>query len=144
MIGEAPGKTEELRGEAFIGRAGQLLEWGIEDALAFLDMERPSIYITNVVACRPTDRKRGPNRPPSGEEAWACWPRLEECFYRVNPSVLIFLGKVAENYCKKVWGHGVSLVHPAYILRQGGTKAPEYRRFCRELSEAFRPLTEED
>ena len=138
FIGEAPGKSEDLRGFAFIGPAGQLLDDGMDKAAEIAKLDLPTFYITNVVACRPTDKKHGPNREPTGEEAWACWVRLSETYDLVNPKAVVFLGKVAEQYCKAAWPGAFSLQHPAYILRQGGARSTEFKRFSRDLGEIFK------
>ena len=139
FIGEAPGKSEDLRGEPFIGPAGRILRMAITDATTILKRKKPPThYITNVVACRPCDEKRGPNRQPNEREAWRCWPRLHDIEKLVKPRKIVFLGKVAETYCSDAFPEGEMLQHPAYILRRGGPESIEYRRFVRRLSEIFK------
>ncbi len=140
FIGEAPGKSEDLLGEAFVGPSGRLLDMAIKDAAKMIGVKPPTFFISNVLGCRPTDKKRGPNREPTNEEAWACWSRLEDTYVIVRPKVLVFLGKVAERFCKKAWPFGKVFLHPAYIIRRGGTSSTEYRRFCRDLTEVFKEV----
>jgi len=137
FVGEAPGKSEDLIGEAFVGPSGRILDMGIIDAARIVGVKPPTFYISNILSCRPTDVKRGPNREPTTEEAWACWPRLSDTYTLVQPKVVVFLGKVAEKFCKKTWPFGKALQHPAYIIRRGGTSSTEYRRFCRDLADVF-------
>lgn len=138
FIGEAPGKTEDLLAKAFVGPAGKILNAAIEKARALAKMESPpSFYITNTVWCRPCDEKGGPNRPPTSEEAWACWPNLERCYYEVAPTEVVFLGKVSKTYNQPAFPWGIHLVHPAYILRQGGEGSTEFRAMVRQLTEIF-------
>ncbi len=141
FIGEAPGKSENLRGEPFIGPSGKLLTLAMERAAKIAKMNAvPSYYITNVVGCRPTDEINGPNRQPTEDEAWSCWPRLEEIYAEVSPRRVVFIGKVAEKFCKAAFPDGIPLVHPAYILRKGGTNSTEYRAFVRSLSMIFKSV----
>lgn len=141
FIGEAPGKNEDLLGEAFIGASGRILNQAIEKSRELVGLEEaPLFYITNVCGCRPTDNLGGDNRQPTQSEALACWDRLRATYLAANPQRVIFLGKVAERYCKRAWPDGLSLVHPAYLLRTGGARGPNFRAFCRDLSEVFRDV----
>lgn len=142
FIGEAPGKSEDLRGEAFIGPSGRVLRLAMKDATGMAGLEEtPSFYITNVVACRPCDEKRGPNRQPTDKEAWQCWPRLELTEHLVKPKKIVFLGKVAERFCLECFPTGVSLQHPAFVLRRGGTESAEYRILIRSLADIFKEVS---
>lgn len=123
FIGEAPGNTESLIGEPFVGKAGELLnEWIGEsaDETRFLY----SFGITNIVCCRPLDSETGKIRPPSKDEAKACSDRLTEMLEVLRPKVIILLGKVAASHYKMpgslVGTPVLELQHPAYILRNGG------------------------
>ena len=141
MIGEGPGKTEDLWGLPFQGRAGNVLRKGIVDATHMANLRRPpSIYITNLVACRPTTKRKGPNRAPTPEESWACWKRLEKILHLCRPKRVFLLGKVPQKQCKDTCPGALKLVHPAYLLRLGGIECPEYRVFCRRMSDAFREI----
>ena len=135
FIGEAPGKAENITGEAFTGRSGKLLNQMIKDATP-KDWNL-SVYITNTVFCRPTDSKQGDNRQPTPEEVLACSPNLYELIGRVKPKQIIFAGKVSESYYKKEFPDAVAIQHPAFLLRQGGKSSPYYLTNIRVLTEVF-------
>lgn len=139
FIGEAPGKSEDLVGKAFIGPAGRILQSAIEQVLLKLKKPNLTYYITNTVACRPTDKKFGANRQPTKEEMLACWPRVQLVERLVKPKHIILLGKVSEQHCSAHFPSARALLHPAYILRRGGKESAEYRTFVRELTEILRP-----
>lgn len=141
FIGEAPGKNEDLMGRPFIGPSGKLLRSAIEFATkrAGLD-ETPSMFISNVVACRPTDEKFGPNRPPKSDEVWACWRRLTKVFEVCKPERVVLLGKSAQEHCAELAPEALKLPHPAWILRMGSKESPEYRRFTRHLAEMMKSI----
>lgn len=142
FVGEAPGKTEDLLGVPFIGPSGKLLDKAFELACQMAGVsEPPTYFISNVVGCRPTDSKDGENRQPTGEEAWACWERLEKTHAAVKPQKVIFLGKVALVQCRKAWPEALALPHPAYLLRLGGVESPAFRAFARDLSAVFKELS---
>jgi DNA polymerase len=86
FVGEGPGRDEDLQGEPFVGRAGQLLTRIIEA----IGKARSESYIANVVKCRPPD-----NRNPEPDEVAACREFLEAQIDIVQPEVLVLLGKVA-------------------------------------------------
>jgi len=86
FIGEGPGANEDIQGEPFVGRAGKLLD----KILAAIDLDRDSVYITNIVKCRPPG-----NRTPSRDEVAACWWILEEQIKIMRPGVIIALGAPA-------------------------------------------------
>ena len=83
FIGEAPGKNEDLRGEPFIGTAGKRLD----DALENAGLTRSSVYITNIVKCRPPN-----NRVPNDTEREMCSNYLEEELRMINPKIICLLG----------------------------------------------------
>jgi DNA polymerase len=84
FIGEAPGKDEDLKGSPFVGRAGKVLE----AALASAGIHRDSVYITNLVKCRPPG-----NRRPRGDEVAACKAQLEAELRVVRPKAVCLLGQ---------------------------------------------------
>ena len=139
FIGEAPGKTEDLLREAFVGSSGRLLTKAME-AAAKRTNRQPTFYITNIIACRPCDSKHSPNRQPTKEEAAACWDRLSQTENLVQPASVVFLGKIAQKYGAVFSGylHTWALQHPAYILRRGGYSSPEYQLFINELCEVYK------
>lgn len=86
LVGEAPGKTEDLQGKVFVGPAGQLLD----RMLASIGLSRESVYLTNIVKCRPPS-----NRDPSRAECEACLPYLREETAHVRPDIIVCLGRTA-------------------------------------------------
>ena len=86
FVGEGPGADEDVQGEPFVGRAGQLLTKMIE-AMGY---RRDQVYIANVVKCRPPG-----NRNPEPDEIEACEPFLRRQIEAVGPKVIVALGKFA-------------------------------------------------
>lgn len=123
VVGEAPGEQEDLKGEPFVGRAGQLLN----EMLRAVGLSREQVYIANVLKCRPPQ-----NRDPEPDEAAACEHFLQRQVALIQPRVILAVGRIAaQNLLKtsapigKLRGTphryaGVPLVvtyHPAYLLR---------------------------
>jgi DNA polymerase len=93
LIGEAPGREEDQRGQPFVGAAGRFLG----QALAGSGVDRSALFITNVVKCRPEN-----NRPPRKREVDTCTSLyLFEQVALVNPALIMVLGGVA---AKKLLG----------------------------------------
>jgi uracil-DNA glycosylase len=128
FVGEGPGEDEDLQGEPFVGRAGQLLTRMIE-AMGFA---RADVYIANVVKCRPPG-----NRNPEPDEIAACEPFLRAQLGAIRPKVIVALGKFAaqtllrdQTAISRLRGRwfsyeGVRLMptfHPAYLLRSPDEK----------------------
>jgi len=134
VVGEGPGREEDLKGEPFVGRSGQLL-----DRLIFeeLGITRASFYIANVVKCRPPG-----NRDPAPDEIAACAPYLEGQLAALAPRVVVSLGNVATRVLLGT-DEGISSLrgrthewrgrvlvptfHPAYALRGGGAVVAQMR-----------------
>ena len=126
LVGEAPGKQEDLQGEPFVGPAGQLLD----ELLGEIGITRQEAYIANVLKCRPPG-----NRDPRPEEIDACKGYLREQIRNIGPQVVVTLGNFAtklllptELGITKVrgnaypWWLGAMLIptfHPAAALRSG-------------------------
>lgn len=110
FIGEAPGEDEDLQGEPFVGKAGQLLTKIIENGMR---LKREDVYIANVVKCRPPG-----NRTPKPIEALNCIPFLKSQISIVSPEVIVCLGKVAFQY----------LIHPIETIGQVRGKWFEYNK----------------
>ena len=123
FVGEAPGEQEDLQGQPFVGRAGQLLN----EMIYAVGFQREEVYIANVLKCRPPK-----NRDPSASESEACEPYLQEQLKLVQPQMIVAVGRIAaQNLLKtetpigKLRGQvhhyeGIPLVvtyHPAYLLR---------------------------
>ncbi len=86
IIGEAPGAEEDKQGVPFVGLAGKLLD----KMLSSINLDRKSVYITNVVPWRPPS-----NREPSTEEIIQCMPFIQKHIELIKPSLIILLGGTA-------------------------------------------------
>ena len=86
FIGEGPGHDEDLKGEPFVGRAGQLLD----RILAAIKFDRKQVYIANIVKCRPPN-----NRDPQPDEMAECMPYLKKQIEIINPRLICCLGRIA-------------------------------------------------
>jgi uracil-DNA glycosylase family 4 len=86
FVGEAPGRSEDLEGRPFVGSAGKLLD----SLLSSIGVERGSVYITNVVKCRPPG-----NREPFDSEVRACNPYLRRQISIIKPKIIVALGRIA-------------------------------------------------
>ena len=125
LIGEAPGANEDLTGEPFVGRAGQLLD-KILESVGF--SRHKNIYICNTIKCRPPD-----NRDPLPEEKLACRNYLDRQLACLKPKIIFLCGRVAltsfldtkEGITKLRgrWFDGpygakmMPIFHPSYLLR---------------------------
>jgi len=89
LIGEAPGRNEDLKGEPFVGAAGHLLD----ELLESIGLQRHDVYIANILKCRPTG-----NRDPLPAEVEACTPFLTEQVRLVDPFVIATLGNHATRF----------------------------------------------
>ena len=87
FVGEAPGQQEDLKGEPFVGRSGQLLD---KLVLEEMGLTRDQFYITNTLLCRPPG-----NRDPQPEEIASCRPHLEAKLDVIKPKVIVTLGNFA-------------------------------------------------
>jgi len=133
LIGEAPGKDEDIQGEPFVGRAGQLLD----RMLAAVNLTEADVYITNLVFWRPPG-----NRTPSPEEVQVCQPFVERQIELLSPKILVFLGNAAAKQLTgategimKLRGkwlnysgvRAMATLHPAYLLRNPIAKRLAWR-----------------
>jgi DNA polymerase len=128
FVGEGPGENEDLQGKPFVGRAGELLD----RMIAAMGFKRESVYICNVVGCRPPG-----NRPPEPDEIAACKEFLVGQLRVVRPKVIVTLGATASQSLLKstkkigdlrgrwfVWEDIPvrATYHPAYLLRDARKK----------------------
>ena len=132
LVGEAPGRDEDIQGLPFVGRSGQLLE----RMLAAINLDRDKVYISNIIPWRPPG-----NRTPTPQETEICRPFIERHIELVKPKILVLLGgasaKVLLNSNEgilKMRGHwkkyklpqgeiaAMPTLHPAYLLRQPAQK----------------------
>ena len=137
LIGEAPGRDEDIQGQPFVGRAGQLLD----RMLAAINLSADDVHITNIVYWRPPG-----NRTPTPQEALVCRPFLMRQIELVGPEFLLLLGGAA---AKSVFGTAdgilrvrgkwrqvevagqnlpaIAMLHPAYLLRTQAAKRQAWR-----------------
>jgi uracil-DNA glycosylase len=139
LVGEAPGREEDLEGRPFVGRSGQLLD----RMLAAIGLDRASAYIANLVPWRPPG-----NRTPTPQEAAVCRPFLERQIELVDPDILVCLGAPSaqallgtKDGILKLRGRwmayetgsrtirAIATLHPAYLLRQPVQKRFAWRDF---------------
>jgi DNA polymerase len=92
FVGEAPGEEEDLKGEPFVGRAGQLLT----KMISAMGLSREQVYIANIVKCRPDMPSGVPgNRKPTKQEMETCVPYLRAQIEVIKPSMMVALGATA-------------------------------------------------
>ncbi len=116
IVGEAPGFNEDVQGKPFVGAAGKLLDKLLER----IGLSRESVYITNVLKCRPPQ-----NRDPMPGEAEACLPYLRRQYRLVQPKAVIVLGRHALE--RMLPGYGpISRVHGQIVMRSGVAFMPVY------------------
>ena len=130
FIGEGPGEQEDLRGEPFVGPAGQLLDV----MLSVIDLDRSRVYIANIVKCRPPR-----NRDPLNLEQDACIGYLRAQTALIKPKIIVCLGRIAATRIidpkfRITKQHGLwfdkagvqitALYHPSALLRDP-SKRPE-------------------
>ncbi len=139
IIGEAPGRDEDLEGRPFVGRSGQLLD----RMLTAIGLSRSQVYVANVVPWRPPG-----NRKPTAAEAAICRPFLERQIILARPKLILLLGGAAvsgvlglEEGIMRLRGQFYDLqvdnlaipafatFHPAYLLRASAEKRLAWRDF---------------
>ncbi len=137
LIGEAPGRDEDLAGKPFVGRAGQLLD----KMLTAIGLDGDRVHITNIVYWRPPG-----NRTPTPQEAQVCRPFMERQVELVAPDFLLLLGGAAAKGILDVtdgimrvrgkWREvtlgerkvrALATLHPAYLLRTSAAKRLAWR-----------------
>ncbi len=132
LIGEAPGADEDLQGEPFVGRAGQLLN----KILEAIQLKREEVYICNILKCRPPN-----NRDPQPDEIDTCEPYLWKQLEIIKPKIIVCLGRVAAQTLLRTTAslndlrgkvhdyRGMKLTvtyHPAALLRNPNWKRPAW------------------
>lgn len=138
FVGEGPGENEDLQGEPFVGRGGQLLD----KMLAAVDLSRKeNIFITNIVKCRPPQ-----NRDPLPEEQDTCIVWLRNQFALIRPKIVVCLGRIAAGKLIKpdikiTKEHGIffekgetlfmGTLHPAALLRNPRQKPEAFEDFLK-------------
>ncbi|WAK01592.1 uracil-DNA glycosylase [Methylobacter sp. YRD-M1] len=144
VIGEAPGQSEDLQGQPFVGKAGQLLT----EMLRALGLAREDVFIANILKCRPPG-----NRDPKPDEIEACHAYLQRQRALVQPKIILAVGRIAaqallktEAPLAKLRGKVhtldetpvVVVYHPAYLLRS----LPDKRKAWMDLQLAMKTYTE--
>ena len=136
LVGEGPGRDEDLAGEPFVGRSGKLLDRLLAEELGF---DRTHCYIANVVKCRPPN-----NRDPLPDEIASCRPYLDDQVRLISPRVLLTLGNFASRTMlattegiTRLRGRSypfgdtatvlIPTFHPAAALRGGGEVVAKMR-----------------
>ncbi|MFA6157259.1 uracil-DNA glycosylase [Mesorhizobium sp.] len=150
LVGEAPGRDEDIEGLPFVGRSGRLLD----RMLAAIGLDRTSVYIANAIPWRPPG-----NRTPTPHETEICRPFIERQVELVNPKVLVNLGgpsaktllntsegilRLRGNWRVHTTASGVAIpamptLHPAYLLRAPAHKKLAWRDFL-EVQAKLRAL----
>lgn len=137
IIGEAPGRDEDMAGKPFVGRAGQLLD----KMLAAIGLNETQVHITNIVYWRPPG-----NRTPTPQEGQVCRPFLERQLELVEPEMVLLLGGAAAKHIldtpegimriRGKWREAqigsrtiktMATLHPAYLLRTPAAKRQAWR-----------------
>lgn len=149
IIGEAPGRDEDLQGRPFVGKSGQLLD-KILEACGFTRQKH--VFISNIVKCRPPD-----NRIPTPAESAVCMPWLTNQIELINPAIMILLGATALKYMagpdykiRRDHGKWIScqgrlampVYHPAALLRDPSLKRDtweDYKKIVHKYREAYDP-----
>jgi DNA polymerase len=116
LVGEAPGKDEDLQGLPFVGKAGQMLDRLLKD----IGIKRSDLFITNIVKCRPTDGNK--NRAPVPIEIQTCSPYLRMEINMVNPQKIAPLGNSALQFFKP--GASISMEHGNAFFWEGRVILP--------------------
>lgn len=137
LIGEGPGRDEDIQGIPFVGRAGQLLD----KMLAAINLGENDVYITNVVYWRPPG-----NRTPTAPEIQACAPFLDRQVELLDPEFIVLIGGPASHHIldttegitrirgswrdREIGGktrRAIPILHPAYLLRTPAAKRLAWR-----------------
>ena len=144
LIGEAPGEEEDLQGEPFVGKAGQLLD----KILAAIQFRRDEVYIGNILKCRPPG-----NRDPLPEEIVQCMRYIEKQVESIAPRIILALGRIAAQTLLNTTDslgqlrravhefRGIPVIvtyHPAALLRN-----PQWKRSAWEDVQRLRHLYDE-
>lgn len=146
FIGEAPGADEDIQGEPFVGRAGQLLT----NMIKAMGLGREDVYIANIIKCRPPG-----NRTPERDECETCSPFLMRQISVVAPKAIVALGAVAAKTLLAInapmselrgrWYdfRGTKLAvtyHPAFLLRDPRQKKETWKDLQMVMREMGLPM----
>jgi len=146
FIGEAPGADEDIQGEPFVGRAGQLLT----NMIKAMGLRREDVYIANIIKCRPPG-----NRTPERDECATCSPFLMRQIEVIKPKVIVALGAVAARTLLAINApmsefrgrfydfRGTKLAvtyHPAFLLRDPRQKKETWKDLQMVMKELGLPM----
>ena len=149
FVGEGPGEQEDLKGEPFVGPAGQLLDV----MLQLIGLNRTQIYIANIIKCRPPA-----NRDPKPEERSACAEWLNRQISLIDPKIVICLGRIAaisliDDEFRITKEHGkwfeiggrkyLATYHPSALLRDPGKRPDAFSDF-RKIRAEYRKFLDEN
>ena len=132
IIGEAPGKSEDVLGQAFIGDSGKLFD----EMLARVGID--NCFFTNTILCRPCDNRDGENREPLPAEIFLCLENVQKIINSLHHiKGIIFAGNTAKRYfATRLKGlPQCHIVHPSFLLRTGGKASPHYLDAINSLKE---------
>ena len=134
IVGEAPGKNEDLQGEPFVGAAGKYLN----ELLELADLGREDVYIANVLKCRPPG-----NRDPQPDEIQACAQFLREQTRTIDPEFIVTLGNFATKFILKT-DRGITSMHGKLKLAGKFKVFPIFHPAAAIYDRTKRPILEED
>lgn len=112
LVGEAPGRDEDIQGLPFVGRSGKLLDL----MLAAIGLDRNSVYIANIIPWRPPG-----NRTPTPQESQICLPFIRRQIELADPDVLVFLGGPSAQALLGV-KEGITRIRGRWFSYQTGTR----------------------
>ena len=162
FVGEAPGADEEIQGEPFVGRAGQLLT----KMVSAMGIRREDVYIGNIMNWRPQlpttpGREQVGNRPPTPDEMAYCLPYLRAQIEIVSPEIIVALGATAAHGLlgegsfktlgevrgrwKEFQGKPLMITyHPSYILRNNSNRSKRmiWEDLLQVMEKAALPISE--
>ena len=133
LIGEAPGKNEDEKGQPFVGAAGKALDLALEKS----GIPRQSVFITNIAKCRPPD-----NRIPEPEEQIACRPYLDRQISLISPQIICILGNTA--YSSLLGGKSVMADRGKILKRDGQEYLITIHPAAAIYNRDFRSVLEDD
>lgn len=129
ILGQSPGRSEDVHGKPFIGPAGNMMDYIIEKSIP----SHIRYALTNVVCCMPISTEEGGDKKahdPSEEQLQACKPRLEEFLRICSPRIIVCVGKIVKEWMEQGYLHSVQLpkvkskkpiliniLHPSYIMQ---------------------------
>jgi len=130
FVGEAPGADEDMQGEPFVGRAGQLLT----NMIKAMGLGREQVYIANIIKCRPPN-----NRTPERDECETCSPFLMRQIATIKPKVIVALGAVAAKTLLAINDSMSNLRGRWYEFRPAGVRSNDPAWSSAKLAVTYHP-----